>query len=225
MRPREAFLGPSAPIATRVGEPLAARRRARKANKTPAPPRPRVASSDGQGDHSAEDLALAAGDLDSGASGAWTPGGTTPGGRAPGGIASGLCRPALGGIIPGGIEPGGTIPGGTAPGGGIIPSGMGPPGGRPREPAPGAIGMPLGPCLSRCWGPAPGGPPPGILGPPIRLGSIPEAPAPWGAIPGKKGLIPAPGPVGAKGSPRPLGWLRPAPGLTSPPVGRPAWVA
>ena len=213
MRPKGPLLRPSAPIGTRSGDPLAERRRARKANNTPAPPSPRVASSDGHGDHFAEEMAPAAGDLSADASGAWTPGGTTPGGMAPGGMAPG-------GIISAGPAPGGTIPGGTAPGGGIIPPGMGP-GDPPREPGPGAIGMPLGPCLSRCWGPAPGPPPAGILGPPIRLGSIPEAPGPWGAMPGKKGLIPDPGPIGAKGSPSPLGRLGPPAGRPAPPGGPP----
>ncbi|MFN7895404.1 MAG: hypothetical protein ACK535_07195 [Cyanobacteriota bacterium] len=43
---------PFSPVATRVGEPLLERRRARMASNTPAPARPRVASSDGHGDHS-----------------------------------------------------------------------------------------------------------------------------------------------------------------------------
>jgi hypothetical protein len=208
MRPEDPFLPPSAPIGKRSGDPLAKRRLARKASNTPAPTRPRVASSDGHGDHFAEDMAPAAGGLSEDASGAWTPRGTPPGGMAPGGI------------ISAGPAPGGTIPGGTAPGGDIIPPGMGlwdP----PREPGPGGIGMPLGPCLRRCWGPAPGPPPAGILRPPIRLGSIPEAPGPWGAMPGKKGLIPAPGPIGAKGSTSPLGRLGPPAGRPAPPGGPP----
>ena len=167
MRPSGAFLRPCSPIDARVGDPLVERRRASKASNTAVPPRPRVASSDGHGDHSWADLAPAPGDLAAGASCGWTPGGKPLGGRASGGIAPcpGLPAPggmapggmAPGGIIPGGIAPGGSIPGGTAPGGGIIPSGM---------------GMPLGPCLSRCWGRAPGGPPSGLLSPPLRLGSI-----------------------------------------------------
>ena len=68
MRPSGAFLMPFSPIDARVGEPLVERRRASKASNTPAPPRPKVASSDGHGDHSWADLAPAPGDIAAAAS-------------------------------------------------------------------------------------------------------------------------------------------------------------